>query len=133
MWNPLRAIFQSPKAIGDIVEGGIKGIDNAFFTDQEKEAARKAMLGTVTDYMAKTTGQDITRRSLALMVGTSFLLLCFAIVMFMCFEEPNKAGELYRADLLKEFMAETFEGPFMLVMAFYFAPHLIAKFVGMKK
>ena len=134
MWNPIKLIIQSPKAMGDVVSGGMAALDNAFFTDQEKEAGRKAMLSTITEYMAKTTGQDVARRSLALLASVTFITLCFIVVAFLCFEEPNKNGVLYRSDLLKDFIVSSnIAWGWMLAMTFYFAPHMIAKFVGAGK
>ena len=131
MWNPFKLILQSPKALNTIVTGGMEALDHRKFTDEERAEGRKAMLTTVTAYMEKTTGQDVTRRSLALMAAISFFMLAWVVVLFLIFEEPAADGNLYRAGLLIQFIGDSRIGwAFMLVMLFYFAPHLLAKYLN---
>jgi hypothetical protein len=117
MWNPISALFGSPKTVGKLVDGALSGLDKLKFTPEERADAERALLPVITDWMKGTQAQDVARRMLALIVATPWGVNALVMVGFAT---TGKSIEP-----LVAVMNGSINTPFMLVMAFYFAPHAI--------
>ncbi len=131
----LGAIFGSPKSAASLASTATSMFDNAFYTDQERAKAKEKIMPMLIDYMSATKGQDVARRGLAMMaagmwifVGMTFMVLLIVGLI------ADSAATTAASEQIREFMSDVIDTPFMLIMAFYFGPHLIAKmFSGEKK
>ena len=122
MWNPIAAIFGSPKSVGKIVDGAIKGLDKLHLSDEERLDAQRDMIPIVTNWMAKTTGQDMARRTLVFLVAVPWTITVMSKLILALMDKQTVT--------LDGLLGDTINQPFMLVMIFYFAPHAITAFTG---
>jgi len=98
---------------GKIVENGIKALDSAFFTDEERSTY-------MLKYMEATKPQAISRRFIAMIVS---MLWCLGILfcgVLLYIDSP-------KFEVMKEFMNETVNEPFMVVLTFYFLAHVVSR------
>lgn len=97
----------------DIIESGVKAVDSAFFTDQERAAV-------LVEFAKATTPMAMARRVIAFAV-TALWVLGVLICGALLFVESDKYG------VMAGFMAETINTPFSIIMGFYFLAHVVQR------
>ena len=68
MFGIFKAIFSSSKDTSKIVDAAIGGIDSLFYTDQEKAEANMKVLDFKLEWAKATSGSNIARRFIAMVV-----------------------------------------------------------------
>lgn len=119
MWNPISAIMGSPKAAAKLLDAGIRSIDALVFTKEEKAEKQNELWQTYIKWMDSTKGQDIARRTLALLVGMPWTVCVMTVLGLILMDSGEKQAQVLT-------LLDDVNNPFMLVMVFYFAPHMIA-------
>ena len=78
MFGIFKAIFSSSKDTSKIVDAAIGGIDSLFYTDQEKAEANMKVLDFKLEWAKATSGSNIARRFIAMIVTSiwSLWVLC---------------------------------------------------------
>lgn len=109
----LLSFFKGLFSSRSIVETGLKGLDSAFFTDQEKSSF-------MLEWLKASAPMAIARRFIAVIIA---VLWCLGVVI--C------GGLLYvdspKFEVMAEFMDKTVSTPFSVVMGFYFLAHVVGK------
>ena len=117
MWGWL--IGNSDSA-GKAVDGVIDSLDALIFTDEEKSIASQKVLDFKIEYAKHTQNQSIARRVIAFVItGVWATLNLFAVTLYFFNESASK----FVFDVLKE----NINVPFMIVVGFYFAAHVVGK------
>lgn len=123
------AIFGSSKNTETVVDGAVKGIDKLFYTDEEKAEASQKMSEWFLRYLEATQPQNISRRFIAIVV---VLLWAVLILVGMISRAVEQWLEVTVVEGSQHFSAFTFQvltdvvmNPFMIIMGFYFAAHLL--------
>ncbi len=126
----LGKLFGSTKALEEVVGGLGRGIDALVYTDEERAGdaatARSEARSMVVKWMATTTGQNLARRLLAVMITLVWLSQYMASMglnlIAIWVEQPDEWQE---SAVLVGGYAERMNGAMMLILAFYFAaPHM---------
>jgi hypothetical protein len=120
------AIFGSKKNTETIVDGAVSGLDKMFFTKEEKAEHQAKMGDWFLKYLEATQPQNIARRLIAVIIVMlwAFLILCgVAIYRF------DQAYSQFIFDIL----ADVVMNPFLMVMGFYFAAHVLRSYQSQKK
>ncbi len=118
------------KAAKSLIDNVSSGLDKLIYTDEEK-AGDKALAVTearqmVIKWLEATSGQNLARRLLALMI-TIVWLVQYVVMLVMALagvwlNEVEKFN--ISADVIGGY-AESMKGAVMLILAFYFAaPHM---------
>lgn len=125
----LGTIFGAPGTVEKLTDGIYNGLDKAFYTAEERAEAKKEILNWQLEWMKHTTGQALARRLIALSVVWSWVA-CVAIALVLgvlsALLESKAAG--VAAEYVFKIMSEVMTMPFMLVIGFYFAPHMLGQF-----
>ena len=132
----LGRLFGSPKALGRVADAASSAVDKLVYTSEEKAEAADARnrfhLEWLSDWLKVTSSQNLARRAIALVWVGSFMALLWATVVMDVVSafvaEPSAwrtAAAGIRATVAEELTAET-----MLILTFYFAPHLGEKLVS---
>ena len=122
----LAKIFGDSDNANKIVDGAISGLDKAFFTAEERADASGKMAEWYIRYLEASQPQNLARRYIALLVVWLWAVLILASLVLYPFSE-----EL--SDLAYNTMTEAVLDPFLLVMGFYFAAHVVRNWPGQKK
>lgn len=134
----LGKVFGSEKALDSMVDGVVNGLDKLVYTQEEKEQdakeERKQARSMIVDWMAKTSGQNLSRRFLAFVITFTWLfmyLLSAGMQIFIVWVED----EVIYARLLANSatvgdLADGMTGAMMLILGFYFAAPHIGNIVG---
>lgn len=126
----LGKMFGTDAAISSTVAAVRDGLDALVYTDEEKAVAaakdRAAAREMVVGWMQATSGQNIARRWLSLMVTgvwlAQYLVAQCMAVAGIFIDDPKRV--LKAADVMAGY-AEQMNGAVMLILAFYFAaPHM---------
>lgn len=123
-------IFGSPEATKEIITSVSAGLDVLVYTQEEKAQAaateRAAGRAIVVQWMESTSGQNLARRFLAMMITMGWLCQygaanIFAIIAVFI-DKPEK---FLKASEVMAGYANQMNGAVMLILGFYFAaPHL---------
>lgn len=109
------------KNTGKVVDAAISGIDKLFFTKEEKmDYGRKVaelQLKHTEMTLGENTARSLTRRYLAVLIMSVFLLLILASGVAYCFDKD------YAAYLFK--LAESISPLSMMVAAFFFGAYMV--------
>ena len=123
-------LFGSEKALDTMVSGVAKGLDALVYTAEEKagDAAkeRSEARSMVVNWMAATSGQNIARRVLALVITSVWVLqyVATAGLSLAAVWAAEPARLQASADIIGGY-ANQMNGAMMLILAFYFAaPHM---------
>jgi len=100
-------------------------VDALVFTDEEKAnidvATRDKVLNFKIEYAKATQNQSISRRVISICVTALwalFLLLAVGLQLF---------GNSENADFVFKTINENINAPFMIIVGFYFASHVVGK------
>lgn len=126
MPNILASIFGSGKNTEKIVDGAVRGLDALVFTNEEKAEYRAKGAEWFLKYLEATQPQNLARRLIAIIIVSLWSL----VVIAGCIAWPfNKTY----AEFIFQVLVDVVMNPFMLVMGFYFAAHVVRSFVQGKK
>ena len=132
MMGLLGKIFGTEAAIGKSIDLIASAGDALFYTDEEKandKAKRAEQIDVLLiKWMETTTGQNLARRLLAVMISAVWLIQYIGSGLINLFgiwaDDPDKW--LKSAELIGGY-ADQMTGAMMLILGFYFAaPHMSA-------
>jgi len=115
----LASLFGGGKTTDKIVDSVINGVDAVFYTDQEKAEANQKILDWKLEWLKATQGQNIARRVIAFGVGGMWLA-CGIVVLV-----AQGCGFTEFSKFAFDFMVNVVSNPFMLIMTFYYAAHVV--------
>ena len=140
-----RRIFGSAKSLDGLVDAAKSGIDKLVYTGEEKaEAAERREerlleqqrfhLDWMGTWLKTTSPQNVARRVLAFLWVGSFMLLLWVSVVFnvVAAFAGDPISWVDAAEHVRKTLAEDLSMETMLILTFYFAPHLGEKLVGMR-
>ncbi len=117
----LSRIFSRPEDGSKIVDGAISTLDNAFFTKQERSDASAKVSEWYLKYLGATTGADLARRIIAIMVvGLWCLLVVLMVAAYL-------ASVAY-AEFIFGVLTDVVMTPFSIIIGFYFLTHTVRAF-----
>jgi len=119
--NWLASLFGGGKTTGKIVDGVLNGVDALVYTDEEKAVANQKVLDFKLEWMKATQGQNIARRLIAVGV-TALWVLCGLIIL-----ASQALGFSEFAKFVLTYLRDVVANPFMIVLTFYFAAHIVSK------
>lgn len=123
--NIFRAIFGTADNTKTLVDGAVSGIDALVFTDEEKSRASAQAADWFLKYLAATQPQNLARRLIALMIVSLWgFLALLGVALF-------KVDRAY-SEFVFKVLAEVVMNPFLMVMGFYFAAHVVRAWQGDK-
>ncbi len=114
-------LFGNSKSADKAVDTIADGLDNAFFTDQEKTNAGLKILDFKIRYAEATQNQSIARRVIAFIVSSLWALLVMVAVVTGFFND----GEGSFSSFVFSVLDQVVNPPFMIVIGFYFAAHVV--------
>jgi len=114
----LGAIFGSSKNTETIVDNAVAGIDKMFYTAEEKAEAGQKMSEWFLKYLAATQPQNLARRFIAIVVVLMWALLVLAGVIAYPLDKPL-------SEFIFRVLADVVMNPFLIIMGFYFAAHVV--------
>jgi hypothetical protein len=125
-------IFGSDVAIKETIATVRDGLDALVYTDEERaqQAAtdRAAARGMVVEWMESTSGQNLARRWLSIVITTVWLgqyLAAQAFVVASIWVTDGTEVKIAKVARAMAEYAENMNGAVMLILGFYFAaPHL---------
>jgi hypothetical protein len=125
-------IFAGPDTIKTTVEAVRDSLDALVYTSEEKEQAaaanRAEARGMVVNWMTATSGQNLARRWLAVVITSTWLgqyLVAQAFAIASIWIDIGRRIAWREASELMAGYAEQMNGAVMLILGFYFAaPHL---------
>ena len=123
-------MFGTDKAAESLVNNTSKALDKLVYTKEEQAEAHAADVSEaramIINWMAATSGQNLARRMLALMITTVWLLQYMVVVVFSCISPWLENSEKIESttEILKAFTHQM-NGAVMVIIDFYFAaPHM---------
>ena len=130
MFSFLGKLFGSTTALDEVVSGVSRGIDALVYTDEERSVdaakSRSEARSMLIEWMATTTGQNLARRLLAVMITGVWLTQYMAsMALNLIAIWVQRPDEWQESAVLVGGYAERMNGAMMLILAFYFAaPHM---------
>lgn len=112
------AIFGSSKNTETVVNGAVSGIDKLFYTKEEKAENAVKMSEWFLRYLEATQPQNLARRFIALIIVVLWALLVLAGVAIYKFDADYSS-------FIFEVLRDIVMNPFLIVMGFYFAAHVV--------
>lgn len=112
------SIFGSTKNTETIVDGAVSGLDKMFFTKEEKAEANQKLSDWYLKYLEATQPQNLARRFIAIII---VLLWAALILVGVGAYVIDVNFSMYVFDVL----ADVVMNPFLMVMGFYFAAHVV--------
>ena len=106
------AIFGSSKNTETIVSGAVSGIDKLFYTKEEKAGE------WFLKYLQATQPQNLSRRLIAVTIVVLWaLLILMGVAVYKL--------DVGYSDFIFNVLADVVMNPFLMVMGFYFAAHVV--------
>ncbi len=130
MFSFLGKLFGSTTALDEVVSGVSRGIDALTYTKEERATdaakSRSEARSMLIEWMATTTGQNLARRLLAVMITGVWLTQYMAsMALNLIAIWVQRPDEWQESAVLVGGYAERMNGAMMLILAFYFAaPHM---------
>lgn len=131
----LGRLFGSTEAANDLIETTGKVLDEAFYTKQEQAEDRAKDVSEarrmIVDWLAATSGQNLSRRILALTIAGTWILLNLvgaglgAAAIWVT--DKVMIANLLATQSLLSAQAAMFADPVMLILGFYFAAPYMGK------
>ena len=138
MLGLLGRIFGGQKAVEQLADSGLKIIDKAFYTKEEKAEnhlkARLQAAEAVTAWLQTSGGPNLARRFIAIGIfGMWFGLWCTSVLLDIAsifVSEPFIRESMQQVILRTKEYAGDITPEFMLVLGYYFAAPHLDQFVG---
>ena len=119
MWSFISGIFGK----GDNISKGLdmvdKGLDALVFTDEEKSVANQTILDWKLKWISATGAQSVARRVIAYVIVALWALMVVLAVSLTLLEMPEKGKFLF------EVLRDIIHWPFITIIGFYFAAHIV--------
>ena len=112
-------LFSSPDVIEKSVDAVIKSGDMLVFTDEEKSVAAQKTLDWLLEFHKASSGSQIARRYIAVMVVLVFLALVIACAVFVGFSHTETA------EALLGLITDTLVWPVSVIMVFYYGAGMV--------
>ena len=120
------AIFGSKKNTETIVDGAVSGLDKMFFTKEEKAEHQAKMGDWFLKYLEATQPQNLARRLIAIIIVVLWAVLILGgVAMYKL--DPGYSQYIF------DILADVVMNPFLMVMGFYFAAHVLRSYQSAKK
>ena len=119
-------LFSSEKSMNSMIDATVNGLDKLVYTDEEKAdyaaANRTEARRLLVEWIDKSSGQNLTRRFLALLLVGSWIALYIgaAVLSIVSVWSDTPEQFLLASEYLANY-AEPMSGAVMLCIAFYFA------------
>ncbi len=126
MFGAIKSLFGASKTSEKIVDGAISGLDAMFFTKEEKSRAGLKVLDFQLAYAKATSGQNLARRLIAVMITGLF---CFLVLFGVGVWWINTEYSQFIFDTVKDLVLK----PFMIILGFYFLTATVRSVIGGKK
>lgn len=120
------AIFGSSKNTETIVNGAVSGLDKMFFTKEEQAEYRQKGAEWFLEYLKATQPQNLARRLIAM---TIVMLWAFLVVAGVSMYKFDTGYSQFIFDVLRDIVMN----PFLMIMGFYFAAHVVRSFTEKKQ
>jgi hypothetical protein len=117
MMGLLSWITGESKAAEKAIDGVTNGLDAMFFTDEEKSVANQKVLDFKLKWAQATSGQNLARRYISLLVVALWVLL---VVLTVFLKLIGSESSQFVFDMLKDVV----NNPFMMIIGFYFLAHV---------
>jgi len=104
------------KMAQDAVEAIIDTGDALVYTDEEKAAQHMTKLQWALEYLRTTSGQNLARRLIAVMVVGVWVLLVAVIAVAGYFDRTDDSYAAW----MREFLENVLSNPFNIILGFYF-------------
>jgi hypothetical protein len=118
----LSRLFGRPEDASKIIDGAVHGLDKIFFTDEEKADANIKLSDWYLKYLGATSGQNLARRFIALLVVGLWVLLVVLGTTLHLFALGDKAEFVFRV------LVDVVMQPFSIIIAFYFLTHTVREY-----
>lgn len=122
----LGAIFGSSETSQELVKGAVLGIDKMIFTAEEKAEASQQLAAWWLKYLAATQPQNLARRLIALVIVLLWALLV-VVGVAVWKVDPAYSGFIFST------LDNIVNDPFLMIMGFYFAAHIVRTWQGRKE
>jgi hypothetical protein len=103
---------------GKVVDGVISGVDAMFYTDEEKSIANQKILDWKLKYAQASSGQNIARRLIAVMVSSLWAIMLIVEVV------AKALGFDAFSEFVFNVLKENLNTPFSVIIGFYFLAHI---------
>ncbi|GAF70801.1 unnamed protein product [marine sediment metagenome] len=114
----LRTIFGRPEDASKIIDGATKGLDKIFFTKEERADANQKLSDWYLKYLEATSGQNVARRFIALVV-----VYLWAGLILLGVTSRYWSVEL--SDHIYHILQDVVMNPFLVIIGFYFLSHAV--------
>lgn len=119
-------LFSSEKSMNNMIDATVNGLDKLVYTNEEKAdyaaSNRTEARRLLVEWMDKSSGQNLTRRFLALLIVGSWIAMYLGAAVMSIISVWSDSPEQFL--LASEYLAnyaEPMSGAVMLCIAFYFA------------
>ncbi len=116
--NLLASLFGSNKQVAKVTSAVIKAGDAMFFTKEEKSQASMKRLEFVLKFHQATSGSNVARRLIAVMVVAVFLLLIVITAGLIAFDASS-------AGAMKVFIVDALGESVRVIIGFYFTAGIV--------
>ena len=123
----LGQLFSSSKSVEKTVDAVVATGDKLWYTEEEKAEGRQKMLEWVLAFHEKSSGSNVARRLIAVMVVGSFLMLVGMCAALILTNQDAMYAKMY--DLIKETLLQ----PFGIIISFYFLSGMVRDWAGSRK
>lgn len=126
----LGKLFGSSDAVNTMVTGVRDGLDALVYTDEEKSndarAERSEARAMLIEWMRATSGQNLARRFLAVVITFTWLIQYLSVIVLNIISVWAQDPKLWsQSAAMVGSNAESMNGAMMLILGFYFAaPHM---------
>lgn len=116
----IKRLFGSPGEVGKITDAVIKTGDALVFTEEEQSRANQKRLDWLLEFHEKSSGSNLARRLLAIMIVGVFLFLALLNAALIV-GGVESAGDLYK------FIVDALLPSVRVVVMFYFTAAIATK------
>ena len=91
----LKKLFGTDKSVDLVIDRGTSMLDDIIYTKQEKAAGKLKVLDFILAYAKSTSGQNLARRLLAIMIIGGYLLYALIGIIIFPFN-PDWSGFIFQ-------------------------------------
>jgi hypothetical protein len=119
MWNFVKGIFGSSDTVNKGMDMVSSGIDMAIFTEEEKSIANQKILDWKLKWISATGAQSVARRVISYVIVSLWAFMVVLGVGLSLLDMPEKSDFIFKV------LSDIINYPFMLIIGFYFAAHIV--------
>jgi hypothetical protein len=121
----LKRIFAGPDQVAGIVDGATGLIDKFTFTNEERSEASFRAFELWLEYQKATSGQNVARRLIALIVVGLWAFLTVVVAVVGLVETLALEGEAAGAAFVFRLLSEAVSPLVIVVIGFYFSKGML--------